>query len=133
MKITKRMLKQLIKEEFQNVLQENPLEYDLRDPHEVAIRRGHGAWGSNYDDEEAAEEIETWNQAREDAAEREAGKTDAWQGPRGDTFHDPDIHEPRFGTMAKMKAKRARAQKTLDNIDQQIDQLQGLIDRSRGR
>ena len=141
MKITKRILKQLIKEELQNVMQE--VDLGRYDPHEKAIRDRHVRDRSYRPgaDEEAADEIETLRRAREDAEEREAGNPRAWQGYRASHAQGLGGDEPRaaasgdkviggpFGTLNYYKEQRARLQKRLDIADQRIAQLQGMLDR----
>ncbi len=129
MKITKEDLQQIIKEELANIMQEQS-------------RRGN--------------EYETLQQAIEDSEEREAEAERVAGLPgfikRARRDGDTPIYKARYGvrsdlphsvtgrvhgegnilrTMTRMKEKRAKVQKQLAVIDQQIAQLQGMIDRSQ--
>lgn len=148
MKITKRMLKQLIKEELENVMQEAPRDKrgkrlpaegsgftsvgrQLTDP---TYRPGSVAWedAQKYEDEYA-----TLSQAREDAARREGWFGDDLirhgnvnPGTASDDDTVDHIRSGPAGTLEKFKHKRRMVKKQLDGIDQQIAQLQGMIDRT---
>ncbi len=129
MKITKRMLKQIIKEELKNAIEEVRL-YDPSDPNAENYNQVLGREVQKFKDrnpvrapEDVAFDADSFDKDEEKAAEKAA-----YLSARGDDEAGarvkPKARNPQLAaTMQKLVRRR-------ETLNQQIQQLQDMIDRS---